>query len=126
MHDRPYDIRERSFLFAGDVIRLCRPLATGDYVLLRLAGQLVKSAGSVGANLEEAHAAQSKPDFISKNCIALKECREARFWLRLIGQADERMASRVAPLIQESTELIAIIATIILNARQRSERDERK
>jgi four helix bundle protein len=36
----------------------------------------------VGANLEEAAEAQTKRDFIAKNFIALKEAREARFWLR--------------------------------------------
>jgi len=73
---RPFDIRDRSYLFAREVIVLCRKVsAERDFVMRRLIGQLVDSAGSVGANLEEADDGQTKPDFISKTSIALKEVR---------------------------------------------------
>jgi hypothetical protein len=78
MESRPYDIRERAFLFACQVVSFCEAVARRGYIMRRLAGQLVDAAGSVGANLEEADAGQSKADFISKNSIALKECREAQ------------------------------------------------
>src|SRR5687767_12722310 len=93
---RPYDIRQRSFLFATEVIGYCRSVAAGDFVSKRLAGQLVRAAGSVGANLEEADDGQSKPDFINKNCIALKECREARYWLRLTSVTDGQLTRDAA------------------------------
>jgi four helix bundle protein len=76
---KPYDLRQRSFLFACDAVAFCRIVADRGYILSRLAVQLVRSASAVGANLEEAADGQSKPDFIAKNCIALKEAREARF-----------------------------------------------
>jgi four helix bundle protein len=122
MEPRPYDIRERSFLFACQVVRLCEVLARRGYAMRRVAIQLVDAAGSVGANLEEADAGQSKPDFISKNSIALKECREARFWLRLICACDERSRSSVLPLVQESNELVAILTTIVVNAKRNASR----
>ncbi len=84
----------------------------------RLAGQLVDAAGSVGANLEEADEGQSKPDFISKNSIALKECREARYWLRLIGESDTALKTSAVPLIQETVELAAILTTIVIKAKK--------
>ena len=49
-----------------------------------LSGQLLRAGTSVGANLEEAQAGQSRADFISKNAIALKEARETHYWLRLL------------------------------------------
>ncbi|HEX7708168.1 MAG TPA: four helix bundle protein, partial [Thermoanaerobaculia bacterium] len=51
--------------------------------LRSLGSQAMRAAGSIGANLEEADAAQSTPDFISKCNIALKEARETRYWLRI-------------------------------------------
>jgi four helix bundle protein len=49
-----------------------------------LVRQLIRSGTSVGANVEEAQAAQSRADFIHKIEIALKELRETRYWLRLL------------------------------------------
>jgi four helix bundle protein len=78
------DLRVRSFQFTVDVVRLCRERLVGDPIIRRLAYQLVDAAGSIGANLEESGAGQTKPDFIAKQFIALKEARESRFWLRVI------------------------------------------
>ena len=115
--DRPFDIRERSFIFACDVVAFARIVADRGYIMSRLAGQLVDSGCSVGANLEEADEGQTKPDFIAKNCIALKEAREARFWLRVIAKSEPPVAERAWPLITEAQEMIAIIHTIVKNAR---------
>jgi len=109
---KPYDIQERTFLFATCIVDFCRPLLTGHPVLRELSRQLLKSGTSIGANLEEADAGQSKPDFRSKIAISRKEAFESRFWLRLIAYADRRLAATAGPLIQESTELVAILTTI--------------
>jgi four helix bundle protein len=79
--------------------------------------QASSAATSVGANLEEADAAQSRPDFISKCNISLKEAREARYWLRILARTLK--TKRLAPLTAESTELIAILTTIVKKARER-------
>ncbi|QUA53983.1 four helix bundle protein [Aristaeella lactis] len=52
-----------------------------------LVNQLERSATSVGANIHESCYAQSKPDFISKLQIALKECHETKYWLELFSRA---------------------------------------
>ncbi len=126
MTSKAYDIRKRTFLFACEVVAFCRLLAERDYVMRRLAGQLVDAAGSVGANLEEADEGQSKADFISKNCIALKECREACFWLRLISESDSHVRRDAAPLIEESQELIAILTAIVIKAKSSSNRTAKR
>lgn len=53
-----------------------------------ISNQLLRSATSIGANVEEGIAAQSRKDFISKMSIASKEARETRYWLRLLEESD--------------------------------------
>jgi four helix bundle protein len=77
-----HDIHARVFTFACKIIEFCRHLAGSDYVIRRLASQLLNAGTSIGANLEEADAGQTKRDFIAKVAIARKESAEARYWLR--------------------------------------------
>lgn len=119
---KPYDIQERSFLFACDVVDFCRPLVTGHPVVRELARQLLKSGTSVGANLEEAEAGESKPDFRHKVGVSRKECRESRYWLRLIAHAEKRAGPLATPLIQEASELAAILTTIRKNSESDGDR----
>jgi four helix bundle protein len=115
MEDRMADqsIQDRSYEFACRVIRLVDYIARKSLVMRTIARQLLRSATSVGANLEEASAAQSKPDFISKCSIAAKEARETRYWLRLLIAAKGVSKERLTPLIGESDELVAILTTIL-------------
>ena len=64
-------IEEKSFKFAVRVIKLYKYLTSDkkEYVLSK---QLLRSGTSIGANVAEAQKAQSKPDFYTKMCIALK------------------------------------------------------
>ena len=119
---KPFDIRERTFLFACDVVAFAQLLVNRGFVMRRLAGQLVDAGCSVGANAAEAPGGQTKPDFITKNCIALKEAREARFWLRVIAASEPAMAPRAKPLIDETNELVAILHTIVKNAKANSKK----
>jgi four helix bundle protein len=115
--EKPYDLRERSFMFACEIVAFCRVVADRGYILKRLAGQLLDSGTSIGANLEEAVDGQTKPDFITKTFIALKEARETRYWLRLIAVSERSLESRTKPLIAEASELVAILTTCARTAR---------
>ena len=79
--DSGRDIQERAFKFACGVIKFCDTAddrrRTTEHLLL----QLFAAGTSIGANLAEASAGQTKPDFIAKTCVSLKEAREARYWL---------------------------------------------
>src|SRR5438067_6563526 len=110
------NIQERSFEFACRIVRLTEHLARKSFVARTIARQLLHSGTSVGANLEEASAAQSKPDFISKCSIASKEARETRYWLRLLTAAKGVSKERLTPLIKESDELVAILTAILKKA----------
>ena len=87
-----------------------------DYESRDLAKQLIRSGTSIGANanVEEAQAAQSKADFLSKMRIALKEARETRYWLRLIIASDLVSESRLVSLLNEANKLSNIIGSIIV------------
>ena len=78
-------ILDMSFEFSLQIIELYKTLVEKkEYVLSK---QLLRSATSIGANVEEAIAAQSRKDLISKMSIASKEARETRYWLRLYGKS---------------------------------------
>lgn len=71
-----------TFDFSIEIIRLYKTLLDQkEYVISK---QLLRSATSIGANVEEANAAQTKKDFIAKMSIVSKEARETKYWLRLL------------------------------------------
>ncbi|MBI4972631.1 MAG: four helix bundle protein, partial [Candidatus Omnitrophica bacterium] len=75
-------IQQKSFDFALAIIDLYKKLTIAkEFVISK---QLLRSATSIGANIEEAIAGQSKKDFLHKMAIASKEARETRYWLRLL------------------------------------------
>ena len=74
--------------------------------------QLTDAASSIGANLEEAKAGQSKADFYAKLRIALKEARESYYWLRLLGRSGAIQPARIEPLIEEANEIVAVLTSI--------------
>jgi four helix bundle protein len=115
---KPQVIQDRTFEFACRIVRLTEHLARRrSFTAKRIASQLFDAGTSVGANLEEASAAQSKADFISKCSIASKEARETRFWLRLLTASNAVRPQQLTLLIEESTEIVAVLTTIVKNAR---------
>jgi four helix bundle protein len=115
------DIRERAFAFAVRIVKLCRYLEKNSDVGKSVISQLLDAGTSVGANLEEANAGQSKADFTHKNAISLKEARESNFWLRLILATtpfDENVKKGIEDLEKESAEIAKIIGKIIVNSKK--------
>ena len=112
------DIRKRAFVFACRVVRFCQKLYEGGGVGRLMAPQLLNCSTSVPAMLEEARAAESRRDFVSKCCISLKECREAHVRLKgteacHVGRQDEARVLRI-----EASELVSIIGAIVRNTRR--------
>jgi four helix bundle protein len=100
------------------VIKLCQALDERPGVRRTLASQLLRAGTSVGANVAEAQAAQSRPDFVSKLNIALKEARETLYWLRLLAETDLIEAARLGPITTEADEISRILGTIVRTCRQ--------
>lgn len=103
-------IQKKSFEFALEIIRLYRKLQNKrEYVLSQ---QLLPSGTSIGANIEEATAAQSRNDFVAKMSIASKEARETRYWLRLL-QESKLVEIDVTSQLMGVDELIRILTSIV-------------
>ena len=112
-NSKPYDLEERTFLFAKAVRpfvkMLPRTIANAEDVR-----QLVRASGSVGADYIEANESLSKKDFLYRIRVCRKESKESRFFLRLLdtGQSDGVERTR-GTLAQESTEFIKIFSAIL-------------
>lgn len=79
-------IEARTFDFALDTIALYKHLTSNkEYIIAK---QLLRAGTSIGANVQEAQAAQSRNDFIAKMSIASKEARETKYWLRLLDSSE--------------------------------------
>lgn len=109
-------IVEMTFDFSLQIIDLYKVLlAKSEYVLSK---QLLRSGTSIGANVEEATAAQTKKDFITKMSIASKEARETRYWLRLLDKS--RLVDVEYTICLKSIEHIINVLTKIVKTSQES------
>jgi four helix bundle protein len=103
-------VREKSFEFSLNIIKLYQSLKNkNEFVLSK---QLVRSGTSIGANIEEALAAQSRRDFLSKMSIASKEARETRYWLRLMSES-KIGEENYSDLLAKVEELIRMLTSIV-------------
>jgi four helix bundle protein len=116
------DLCDRTFKFACDITKLCVRLHERGAVIRHLSFQLLDAGTSIGANFEEGQAGQTKPDFIAKNFICLKESRETRYWLRVIGASDPPVQAELQPFLREVNELIAMLTTSLKTARSSTSR----
>ena len=109
---KPYDLEERTYLYAKRVIKLTKnvPRSIANIEVMK---QLVRAAGSVGANYIEANEAISRKDFRYRLHICRKESKESRYWLRLLDIQDERLDGERRGLMGEATELLKIFSAMI-------------
>ena len=120
---KPHNISERSFAYALRAINLYQYLQDRkDGAGWILGKQYLRAACSIGANIEESQAAESRADFIHKFGIAQKEARESLFWLRLMSKAEIVPRKKLALLISETEELVRVITSIILNTKGKNPR----
>ena len=105
-------LAELSMDFAVEVLKMCDNIK-GHYSIVN---QLERSATSIGANIREAKYAHSKPDFISKLQISLKECYETEYWLELMHRAG--VLSDVSSLIHNSGVIRKMLISSINTAKQ--------
>ena len=104
-------IKHKSYDFALQIIELCGRLRNAKH--FEISSQLLRSGTSIGANVEEALAGQSKQDFFAKMSIASKEARETNYWLRLIKDAGIFDGQESQKLVEVSEELIKILTSIV-------------
>ena len=113
--DKPYDLRERLFLYACLIVRVVQFLHTRGPIATALSSQVLKSGTSAGANYEEADGGSSAKDKLAKRRIVLRELMETSFRLRVLRRCNF-LTTAQDPVLQETQELVKIVATIIRNS----------
>lgn len=110
-------IEIKSFDFAVRIVNLYKYLTAikKEYVLSK---QLLRSGTSVGANVAEAEQAQSRPDFVSKMNIALKETSETKYWIKLLKATDFLSEKESSSLLSDCVELEKLLVSIIKSSKQ--------
>lgn len=107
---RKHDLEDRTLKFAGKVAEFVNGIPK-TIPNMEFGKQLVRSAGSIGANYIEANEALSKKDFSMRIKICRKEAKETCYWLKLV-QVKLESENKKQLLIQESTELMKIFGAI--------------
>jgi four helix bundle protein len=103
-------IQKKSFAFALSIIKLYKILTSkNEWVISK---QLLRSATSIGANVEEAIAAQSRKDFVHKMSIASKEARETRYWLKLLNESKLAEVD-CSEYLSEIDQVISVLVKIV-------------
>jgi len=110
-------IEIKSFNFAVRIVNLYKYLTDKkkEYVLSK---QLIRSGTSIGANVSEAEQAQSKPDFVSKMNIALKETSETKYWIKLLNATEFLSEKESNSLLADCVELEKLLVSIIKSSKQ--------
>ncbi|WP_198341825.1 four helix bundle protein [Oceanisphaera avium] len=121
------NVQSKSFKFAVRIVKLYQHLSKEqrEYVLSK---QLLRSGTSIGANVNEAQAGQSKADFTAKMSIASKEARETKYWLELLCETDylDKSQPHVLSLLEQSEELIKILTAIVKVSQQNLKANSKK
>jgi len=117
--NKPFDLEERTFKYTKDIISLVNACPK-TIVNLELIGQLVRSAGSVGANYIEAREALSKKDFSLRVKICRKEVKESAYWLRLLEVKNTDEEKQRQALLIETNELLRIFASIVEKVKEKA------
>lgn len=104
-------IQSKSYAFAIRVVKLYKHLSSSKQEFV-LSKQLLRSGTSIGANIEEAIGAHSRPDFLAKLTIAYKEARETSYWIRLLHDTDFLSANEFTSIHNDIEELLKILTTI--------------
>ncbi len=114
------DIHDLIYKFVINVINLTKilPKTPQNDVIIY---QLIKSVTSMGANDQEADAAESRRDFIAKYTIVKKENKETNYWLKLLGDTNSsEIKQKTLALLQEGLEILRIVTSIIINTKNKA------
>ena len=116
--NKEFNLEDRLIDFAVRILHVAGSLPktkAGNHI----AGQLIRCGTAPAPNYGEAQDAESRADFIHKMKVSLKELRETRIWLLIIGKANLlKPASKLEPLIDESNQLIPIFVASVKTAKQ--------
>jgi four helix bundle protein len=110
------EMKERTKTYANRVVKLCSALPN-NWIARTLGKQLLRSGTSVGANYRAVCRAKSTSDFINKLRIVEEECDESLFWMELLVDNNIIKPTRLAVLMKEANEILAIVVSSTKTAR---------
>jgi four helix bundle protein len=110
------ELTERLLDYGSRIIKVVEAMPR-TLVGRRIGDQLLRSGTSVGANYEEARAAESPADFVHKLQLSLKEVRESNYWLLLLSKAKTLPPNQLKEIINESNQLLAILSKAVATAK---------
>ncbi len=119
--EKIYDLEERTFVFSKRIVCLVKALPKNT-INFEFGSQVIRSGCSIGANYIEANEALGRKDFLMRMKISRKECKETIYWLKLIIENNPELESRIRPLLDEATELLKILSSIIEKSRKNDEK----
>jgi four helix bundle protein len=111
-------LQNKSFEFAVRVVNLYKCLC-GEKREFVISKQLLRSGTAIGALVREAEQAESKPDFIHKLAIALKEANETEYWLELLRETDYLTSNEFTSIHSNLIELLKLLTSIIKSSKQK-------
>jgi four helix bundle protein len=105
-------LRDKSYMFAIKIVKLSQYLQSEkkEFVLSK---QILKSGTAIGALIREAEFGQSRPDFISKMSISLKEANETEYWLSILNDTNYLELELFNSLQSDCKELIAMLVSTV-------------
>jgi four helix bundle protein len=114
-------VKDKSFAFALRIVKLSRYLQDEkrEFVLSK---QVLRSGTAIGALVREAEHAQSKPDFISKISIALKEANETDYWLDLLQQSGYISPESYESIHPDIQELLKLLVSIVKTSKHNNDK----
>ena len=110
-------IADKSFQFAIRVVNIFKYL-TDEKKEFVLSKQLLRSGTSIGANISEGEFGESKSDFIHKHAIALKECNETIYWIKLLRATNYIKEKEYQSIMDDAIEIRKILVSIINTAKR--------
>lgn len=110
-------VKDKSFQFAIRIVNLSKFLIEKkEFVISK---QILRSGTAVGALIRESEHAESKPDFIHKLSIALKEANESEYWLELLHKSDYIDDKQFQTLSKDLTEILKLLISILKKVKQK-------
>ncbi len=111
------EVAKQSKVFALRIIETYKVLCDQrhEYIMSK---QMLRSGTSIGANVTEAHYAQSRPDFISKMSIALKEAAETTYWLELLNGSGYLSDYEFGEANDSCMSIVKMLTSIVKNTKE--------
>lgn len=110
-------LKDKTFIFALEVVKLSQFLVLEKKEFI-ISKQFLRSGTAIWALVREAEYAQSRPDFISKLNIALKEANETEYWIELLYAGNYLQKEEYCTFLSSNKELLRLLISSIKTTKE--------